>query len=125
MSILKARVNDFCSALYKLGTLSGCHQLPERSFFYKGKQFPVCARCTGVFFGYAFGILSYRLLYVPIWVSFAFFIVMFADWFIQRIDVLKSTNIRRFITGGLGGFAVVRFFAESVVWFIYKIESLL
>ena len=25
----------------------GCHCRPDRSFFYKGKQFPVCARCTG------------------------------------------------------------------------------
>lgn len=25
----------------------GCHRRPERSFFYKGRQFPICARCTG------------------------------------------------------------------------------
>ena len=34
-----------------IGNHSGCHQMPERSFFYKGKQFPVCARCTGVIIG--------------------------------------------------------------------------
>ena len=32
----------------KYGKILGCHQKPERSFFYKGYQFPVCARCTGV-----------------------------------------------------------------------------
>ena len=30
------------------GKRLGCHQMPERSFFIKGYQFPVCARCTGV-----------------------------------------------------------------------------
>jgi hypothetical protein len=28
-----------------------CHRLPERSFFIKGHQFPVCARCTGFYTG--------------------------------------------------------------------------
>jgi uncharacterized membrane protein len=26
-----------------------CHQLPERSFFLGDRQFPVCARCTGLY----------------------------------------------------------------------------
>lgn len=26
-----------------------CHQLPDRSFFLDGRQFPVCARCTGLY----------------------------------------------------------------------------
>ena len=37
--------------LMRLGRSSGCHQMPERSFFIRGKQFPVCARCTGVMIG--------------------------------------------------------------------------
>ena len=28
-----------------------CHQKPERSFFYKEKQFPVCSRCAGIVIG--------------------------------------------------------------------------
>src|SRR5689334_23996230 len=30
-----------------------CHQLPERSFFIAGHQFAVCARCTGLYGGFA------------------------------------------------------------------------
>ena len=30
----------------------GCHQLPERSFFFKGYQLPICARCLGIILGY-------------------------------------------------------------------------
>ena len=26
-----------------------CHQLPDRSFFWGEQQFPVCARCTGLY----------------------------------------------------------------------------
>ena len=26
-----------------------CHQIPDRSFFLDGRQFPVCARCTGLY----------------------------------------------------------------------------
>lgn len=34
--------------LMEIGDSLGCHQMPERSFFISGYQFPVCARCTGV-----------------------------------------------------------------------------
>ena len=34
--------------LMEIGEALGCHQMPERSFFINGFQFPVCARCTGV-----------------------------------------------------------------------------
>jgi uncharacterized membrane protein len=34
--------------LYAMGGVV-CHQLPERSFFWDGRQFPVCARCTGLY----------------------------------------------------------------------------
>ncbi|HEY2434127.1 MAG TPA: DUF2085 domain-containing protein [Vicinamibacterales bacterium] len=30
-----------------------CHQRPERSFFFHGRQLAVCARCTGLYFGAA------------------------------------------------------------------------
>ena len=34
-----------------------CHQRPERSFFLDGHQFPVCARCTGLYLSAAAGLL--------------------------------------------------------------------
>jgi uncharacterized membrane protein len=39
-----------------------CHQRPERSFFLDGDQFPVCARCTGLYLSGAIGILGWLVL---------------------------------------------------------------
>lgn len=40
---------------YTVGSLV-CHQLPERSFHVAGMQFPVCARCTGLYLGGIVGV---------------------------------------------------------------------
>ena len=39
-----------------------CHQLPERSYFIAGHKFAVCARCTGLYAGFALTFLLYPLL---------------------------------------------------------------
>jgi hypothetical protein len=38
--------------VYGLGSFI-CHQLPARSFYSWSAQWPVCARCTGIYFGAA------------------------------------------------------------------------
>ena len=43
------------STLMPVGA-SICHQRPERSFFFDGRQVPVCARCTGLYAGAAFAV---------------------------------------------------------------------
>jgi len=42
----------FALAVYAVGSVI-CHQLPERSYRLFGAQMPVCARCTGIYFGAA------------------------------------------------------------------------
>ena len=42
----------FAFAAYAVGSVI-CHQLPERSFHLWTAQMPVCARCTGIYFGAA------------------------------------------------------------------------
>jgi uncharacterized membrane protein len=35
-----------------------CHQIPERSFQLGGQTLPLCARCTGVYAGFALGVFA-------------------------------------------------------------------
>lgn len=108
-------------ALRVAGNHSGCHQMPERSFFYHGKQFPVCARCTGATIGQLFAIITNVTWliglhksnskgripwYLTIWTSLGSMGVMGADWLIQEVGIQESTNRRRLITGILGGYGV-------------------
>ena len=42
-----------------------CHQIPEHSFIYHNFIFPVCARCTGIYFGLFIGGLSVATNLLP------------------------------------------------------------
>ena len=104
-----------------LGHFMGCHQRPDRSFFYKNRQFPVCARCTGVIIGQFLAIIMFVLkIRINILISVLFCGIMFTDWFIQKINICPSNNIRRLITGGLGGYGYISFWC----WIIYFIVRL-
>ena len=92
----------------ELGAAAGCHQRPDRSFFFGEYQFPVCARCTGVFLGQsaaAAALLCGKR--VPAWAAAALLLTMGADWFVQYTGLRESTNPRRLVTGILGGAGIV------------------
>lgn len=36
-----------------------CHQIPQRSFVTAGRQWPVCARCAGIYLGVAAGFAAW------------------------------------------------------------------
>ena len=89
---------------------TGCHQIHERSFSIKGTPFPICARCTGVLAG---NIIAYSMFFfysMPL--EFCIFgcFIMFADWYLQYLGIRKSTNIRRLITGIIGGYSLTTAF---------------
>lgn len=104
------------STLFYMGTLSGCHQLPERSFFIKGKQVPVCARCCGVFVGGAVALFTFSRVSMPIYVLILLCIPMFVDWSVQQFLKKESNNIRRFLTGLPCGYALNIMWLEFLVW---------
>ena len=94
----------FWILLMKLGFFSGCHQKASRSFFAGNYQFPVCARCTGVFVGYILYACISKEVGIELNHSILFCIVMLVDWLLQYLKIRESTNFRRFVTGIFGGY---------------------
>ncbi len=112
---MKDRLNIWYKIM-KWGQKIGCHQMPERSFFYKGYQFPVCARCTGVLIGEVVAlILILFSIKVNLIGSIAFLIPMGIDWGLQYLKILESDNIRRLITGTLGGIGLTYVYCNIVI----------
>lgn len=97
-----------------LPIIFGCHQKPERSFFYHGKQFPLCARCTGELVGISSGVILFWFWKPCLAISVSIMIPMLIDGFVQRLTPYESTNARRFITGFLFGLGLASMFLVSV-----------
>lgn len=116
-SIMKEK-NTFWIRMMNFGACTGCHQLSERSFFYKRYQFPVCARCTGVLIGYILSIPLSFFIEFKIYVYIFICLIMFFDWLIQYLKICESTNIRRLITGILGGYGLMSIYIYIVKWVV-------
>ena len=95
-----------------------CHQIPSHSFFDAEHQFPLCARCTGMYLGCLLGLgftwlQGKRNSFPPVWVwiLFAVFFIGFAfDGINSAVGLLPgleqvypSQNWLRLLTGlGMG-----------------------
>lgn len=85
-----------------------CHCRADRSFFYKGKQFPICARCTGELIGMivaipiAFKIKDLNWVYIIL-----LSLPLILDGFIQLFTKYESNNFKRVVTGFLFGVALI------------------
>lgn len=90
-----------------LGAIYGCHQMPSRSFFIKDYQFPLCARCFGVLIGELISFVTIFLVKINIFDCLLFLIPMGIDWVLQEYCNIESNNIRRLITGIMGGFGLI------------------
>ena len=109
------RKNSFIALIYIwLPRVFGCHQKPERSFRYHGKQFPLCARCTGELTGILICAILFWFWHPSLIISVIMMIPMLIDGFTQRLTTYESTNIRRFITGFLFGIGLTSLFLLSV-----------
>lgn len=84
-----------------------CHKLPERSFFYKGRQFPICARCTGILAGYILALICIFFTNIPLIFCLLLLIPLGIDGVGQYLGIWTSNNIRRLITGMLAGISVI------------------
>lgn len=87
---------------------SVCHQIPSRSFHIYGEPLAACHRCTGLYVGFALGVLVWpwlptlaaRLAAKPRWVG-VFLLPLAIDW-----AIVVNTPASRFATGLIAAFPV-------------------
>lgn len=99
-----------------------CHQLPERSFFIAGHQFAVCARCTGLYGGFALVLLLYPLVRslhstdVPK-VKWLFLAAapLAVDFSLTFFGIWENTHTSRLLTGMLLGGAMVFYVMPGIL----------
>jgi uncharacterized membrane protein len=97
---------------------SVCHQIPSHSFINSGVQFPLCARCSGLYLGSFIGLVYFFTLgkrkAIPQKAFLALLLFLFLVWAADGVhsflgDILnssfiyKTTNLTRLATGfGMG-----------------------
>lgn len=121
---LSRHIMNLYGSLFLWGHRVGCHQRPDRSFFYKSYQFPVCARCTGVLLGYVIAFPLFFLWRTSCFPSALICLVMLLDWLIQFLGIRESTNCRRLVTGILGGYGIMIFYFWGITLFVRGIHFL-
>ena len=89
------------------GEKMGCHQRADRSFFCGNYQLPLCARCTGFFLTSIWGYIHFFAKKPKMFIGILLVIPMVVDGTIQLLRLKESTNLRRLLTGMLGGIGLV------------------
>lgn len=110
-----------------------CHQLPERSFHYGGVQLPICARDTGIYFGFLLSFIYLSLTHkkrensmARPWILILAGLgiaVMAFDGLSSYLGFRETNNSIRLITGLLTGFALPVFLVPIFNYQIWKKSS--
>jgi uncharacterized membrane protein len=111
-----ARGHSFTALLIYQGFGYLCHQISERSFHLDGHPLAVCARCAGLYAGFAVGVIVYplarslRQLETPrrVWL-FVAAVPTLIDWAGGALGIFENTHLSRSVTGALLG-AVCAFY---------------
>lgn len=112
--------------MMNFGHRLGCHQMPERSFFYKDYQFPVCARCTGVIIGEIIALIIIIIgVRIRIISALAILMIMGFDWGFQFFKIKESNNIRRILSGICGGVGLSFIYYYIIYYSIMEVISLI
>jgi len=99
-----------------------CHQIPERSYFIAGHQLAVCARCTGLYAGFALTMLAYPLIRPlrsmdwppPVWLVLAA-VPMGIDFSLTFLGIWENTHTSRLLTGLLLGSVSVLYVMPGLI----------
>ena len=94
--------------------------MPARSFFWRGYQFPVCARCTGIMVGNFAAMIS--LLWMAARLEHVILLLpMAVDGLTQLAGWRESNNSLRLVTGVLGGYGYLVFLAWCARHIVFAI----
>lgn len=80
-----------------------CHRRPDRTLRFKGRYFPVCARCTGIYAGFLIIFLSHYFINFYrsdlLFISFILMLPTAIDGTTQLLKWRESRNWIRLVTG--------------------------
>ena len=93
----------------------GCHQRPDRSLFFRGRQLPLCARCTGELAGILAAAATFALWHPGPAAALALLLPLVADGGLQALTAYESGNGRRLVTGALFGYGLTVLLLTSLV----------
>lgn len=104
-----------------------CHQMPERSFYLHSHPLAVCARCWGVYIGFAVGVVVYPLVRslkrrdAPSrgWL-FAAAVPVTLDFLLGVLGIWANTHTSRALTGALLGGASVFYVLPGLIDLAYS-----
>ena len=125
-----ASQHGFLAATLYQGFSYVCHQAPERSFFIANRPFAVCARCTGLYMGFALAALIYPLLTSlrrtnppkRKWLFLAV-VPLAIDFGLGFLGIWENTHASRFVTGSLFGAVVVFYVMPALVELSQRFSS--
>jgi uncharacterized membrane protein len=113
---LMAERHPLASAALYQGFSAVCHQIPERSFYFRGYSMGVCSRCASIYAGFVIGLLLYPFArdlregaFPPRWILIAAAIPTVIDFTGGVLGLFTNTFLSRSLTGILFG-AVVAFY---------------
>jgi uncharacterized membrane protein len=106
---------EFPYLFSKIAFMKFCHQIPERCFSISGLCLPVCARCTGIYFGFFSGWTLWRFVnrekrFLPVgnFTLLIFLAPLVVDGFLNTAHIINTPSSLRFLFGFLGGAIIAR-----------------
>jgi uncharacterized membrane protein len=101
----KESVSD-CRPL-KIYSVPLCHNLPDRTIYFKNKPLPLCARCTGTLVGvFTLPLFHWEIIGPSLTVIFILGLPAFLDGITQFVGWRESNNKLRLFTGFLLGMSI-------------------
>lgn len=99
-----------------------CHQIPERSFYLYGSPLAVCARCWGLYGGFAlgfalypvFGSLTRAVMPHRCWLLLAA-VPTSVDFLLGFLGIWENTHVSRGLTGALLGMTSALYVVPGVL----------